>query len=186
MKFRARPLALAAITVAVGLSGKALYDSRHFDYTPSKYTAIQAQIEQQGLQADKSKAMGALAALMLHADGQLTAAEQAFVAKLGQDPKTTLSSCVLPGSVEETELASIEPAKVSEGYQAFTALLSELAGEEGVELEMEDVAYLVGGLVALPTSTLNPKLAVVLIKAANGPLSCVPPEAPLQIEQVKK
>jgi hypothetical protein len=186
MKFRTKPVAIVALTVAVGLSGKALYDSKHYDYTPSKYTAIQTQIEHQGLQADKSQSMGALAALMLLADGQLDAGEEAFVAKLNQDPKATLMPCVQPGSVEEAELAGIDPAKVALGYQSFTKLLSEFTGAPGVALQMDDVAYLVGGLVALPTSTLNPKLAVTLIKAAGGPLSCVTPEAPLQIGQGKK
>jgi hypothetical protein len=186
MKLRAKPFALVALTVAVCLSGKALYDSKHFDYTPSKYTIIQTQIEHQGLQADKSKTMGALAALMLLADGHLDAGEEAFVAKLNQDPKATLTPCVQPGSVEETELAGIEATEVAQGYESFTKLLAEFTGAPGVALEMDDVAYLVGGLVALPTSKLNSKLAVTVIKAASGPLSCVTPEAPLQIGQVKK
>ncbi|WP_274644824.1 hypothetical protein [Pseudomonas serbica] len=186
MKFRAKPVAFLALAVAIALSAKALYDSKHFDYTPSKYTTIQTQIEHEGLEADKSRTLGALTALMLLADGKLDAGEQAFVDKLSQDPKATLTPCVKPGSVEEGELVGIDPAKVTQGYQSFTQLLGEFTRMPGVELEMEDVAYLVGGLVAAPNSTLNPKLAVTLIKAASGPMSCAPSDTGLQIGQGQK
>lgn len=186
MKFRVKHLAYVAMGFAICATGKVLYDYQNFNFTPSKYTAIQTQIERQGLEADKSETVGALAALMLLADGQLDVGEEAFVTKLSQDPKATLAPCVQPGSVEEAELAGIDPAKVAKGYQSFTKLLSEFTGAPGVALQMDDVAYLVGGLVAVPTSTLNPKLAVTLIKAASGSLSCATPVVPIQIEKVKK
>jgi len=180
MKLKTKCLAFALLGFLAGGSGKAIYDANRYEFTPSKYDHIQDQIEKQGLAADSSKALGALAALMILADGKVDSPESIIVEQLQQDPTKALATCVESGSPEEIAIKEIDSARFNEGYSAFSKLLLEFAGE-GVTISSDDMGYLVGGLVAMSGQSVTPKLAIALIKAASGPVSCVAPKEKLRI-----